>query len=1483
MDGRRIFGWLVVVAAGMAIMTMTLSCMSDRQEQKQLLLADSLNRVSYDLRYKDLPRAAKAAGQAYEYSVTFPSIKAEALNNMAFCAFMRMDFEQAIRLYRKALSASNNEVENLISDIGLMKICQRTSMNKEFYDYRNSALRRIKRIREDRISLENEVVSKRMDYALSEFYIVSGIYYYYLQQEEESLTSIEAISPDWLKADTAQWLYYMYMRGSGGMYRAESADEITKGEFSCLVECLQISHAQGYIYFEANALQAMAELLLFRSNRELLAKERDGLLRLVNPEDIPLDSLPLRFAQEALRLFKRYGDWYQISGTYRTMASYYNFMGQPEKALSNLAEALGYVNRHHEKYYHCDDTLDRLFTFVPGQDRSTELTWINDEGIKTVPEWIARLREQLSRTYSAMDRKVESDFNRNIYLDILDYTRQDKELESRYEVLESESRQLNGLLLLVGFSFVDLVIVFIFLNRYWRRRNTQYVNELKRVLEVCQRITSAVPPQASGMLEIKEAVCLTVQKDLLDIFRSKELWIEIVGEDAERRPDWVEHGHGVGYALFSPGKDNAIGTLWLYPQTTLRKEEKALIGLMAPYLAWTLENGQNLLSLEDERRKVEKEQYVHERHLVENKRENEVKKACLSLVTGILPYIDRVVNEVNKLHLLSSSDERLKDEKLHYIDELITCINEYNDILASWIKMRQGTVSLNIESFPLNELFLTLAKGKRSFELRRQEFIVPQTTAVVKADKALTLFMINTLAENARKYTPEGGRIELSAEETDTYVEISVSDNGPGLSETDVNRILGEKVYDSKQIGMETAVDTQSLQRQKGYGFGLMNCKGIVEKYRKTNALFQVCTFRIESCPGHGSRFSFRLPKGIRHLGVWLAVLGCGIGAFGCTDRPGIPFTLTDTADTVSVSATVTAYDSLLAIANDYANRVYESNINGKYSVALELADSVLYYMNAHYLQYSGTTGPLLRLYAEGTAAELAWLANRFDTDYYILLDVRNEAAVASLAVKDFRRYRYNNTGYTSLYKLLSEDNSLEDYCKQMQQSANNRLIALAIFLLLVAGGVIAYYLLYVRKQLHYRYNMEQVFAINSALFQASSVAEKEPTVDIPQTLVSCIFNDMNELVPLSNLALLVYNEENRILETAFYQDVSDEDLKERMKWAFEKCQVHWAADADWCFLPLWSDTGREKHCIGLLALLTSRPYTREEDQLLVQLMSDYLGSVLYHTLVTVQRKCHDIELAQDDARRILFEENQLHVQNMVLDNCLSTIKHETVYYPNRIKQIVDKLTQKTLEEGVEKEQLAIMGELVDYYRDVFTLLTSCAARQLEGVTFRRAEVNVEELTDHAVRYLQRVTRKLPYTLTLEVDTSPVWVSGDRVLLAFLLENLLDEAVRYPVAGKLELKIRRIENFIRFDFTDSRRNFTQSELNELFYPDKDRMQPKGSGGELTGTEYLVCKQIIRDHDEFAGRRGCRINAEPISGNQGFKVWFTVPNRDINKR
>ena len=97
-----------------------------------------------------------------------------------------------------------------------------------------------------------------------------------------------------------------------------------------------------------------------------------------------------------------------------------------------------------------------------------------------------------------------------------------------------------------------------------------------------------------------------------------------------------------------------------------------------------------------------------------------------------------------------------------------------------------------------------------------------------------------------------------------------------------------------------------------------------------------------------------------------------------------------------------------------------------------------------------------------------------------------------------------------------------------------------------------------------------------------------------------------------------------------------------------------------------------------------------------------------------------------------------LHVQNMVLDNCLSTIKHETIYYPNKIKQIVGRLNTQKLSETEEREAVETMTELIEYYKGIFTILSSCASRQLEEVTFRRTVIPVQELLDAAGKYFKK-------------------------------------------------------------------------------------------------------------------------------------------------
>ena len=1429
---------------GIVLFASFFSC-TDMVPTKEVRLIDSLNGKAYAYRYRSLDSSYKYANEAYRQVNFYKSGKAEASNNLGFCAFMAMDFDRAEALHKEVYKLTKNELELLIADIGLMKICQRTAMNKEFYDYRNSALKRMKRIREESDLFADRHEALRLDYAFTEFFIVSSIYYYYLQQRQEAITSLNRIPEDEALTDTNQLLYYHYIKGSASLVEATKPEDRKMREFDQLYITWRTAVQTNHPYFEGNGLQGLANLMVSPNNFELFRTRRGYAL---DQFGFPVDSLlPLRMAQRALEKFREYNDLYQIAGAYVSIGKYMNEHGRYTEALDTLAKALDCVNQHHMLYYHhAADTLDKLHVFVEGDTTYTGVPWIMQEDVKTVPEWISRIGEQLSVSYAGLGMKYASDYNRNIYLDILNYTRQDKELESRYLSLEADSRQMTLVLSLVIVGLVLVVILWWFFNKRSKIRNQVDVERLQRILTLCRDITSSIPMNVP-----------LIQQGIDQLFGKGRLQLEIPEE----------------------------GKAALVPLHRLNRDEKALVHVLEPYIVWAADNEQMVEALSDERMQLEKQRYVYEQHIAGNKRQNLIKKACLAIVNGINPYIDRILNEVHKLTERGYIDNaKIKKEKYQYIDELVTTINEYNDILALWIKMKQGTLSLNIETFSLNELFELLGKGRRAFEMKNQKLEIEPTTVMVKADRALTLFMINTLAENARKYTPEGGTIKVYARTTeDAYVEISVEDNGRGISEEDVAHIIGEKVYDSRVIGMKNAADPEVLKENKGSGFGLMNCKGIIEKYKKTNDLFRGCVFDVESELGKGSRFYFRLPSGVRKaMGVLLLCLLLPLGMVSCLHDP-IPPMLQD-GDSIVV-VTDSAYEDLLDVASDYANAAYFANVDENYELALQYIDSAMLFLNEHYEKYARPDRPhrYMKLVGEGTPAEISWWNELFDSDYHVILDIRNEASVAFLALKQLDAYSYNNSAFTDLYKLQGEDQTLEAYCRQLERSNTNKTVGIILCFVLLIVSLVGYYFLYMRKRLQNRLNLEQVLEINQKVLAASLVRPQEQEnaealqreesmlKEIPQRIVDEAFGSVNELLTIDRMGIAVYNETTHRLE---YASRPGQEMPEMVEQCFSSGK--YLSEQHLQAIPLMVEAGSEHQCVGVLYLERREGTEQETDRLLFELVARYVAIVVFNAVVKLATKYRDIESAHEETRRASWEDSMLHVQNMVLDNCLSTIKHETIYYPNKIKQIVGRLNTQKLSETEEREAVETMTELIEYYKGIFTILSSCASRQLEEVTFRRTVIPVQELLDAAGKYFKKLMKNRPERIELEIESMEAKVIGDVNQLRFLLENLIDEALTVREDGVIRLQARKDNEYIRFLFTDTRREKSVEELNQLFYPNLARMT-SGEKGELRGTEYLVCKQIIRDHDEFAGRRGCRINAEPAEGG-GFTVYFTIPRR-----
>jgi len=114
--------------------------------------------------------------------------------------------------------------------------------------------------------------------------------------------------------------------------------------------------------------------------------------------------------------------------------------------------------------------------------------------------------------------------------------------------------------------------------------------------------------------------------------------------------------------------------------------------------------------------------------------------------------------------------------------------------------------------------------------------------APIRCDENKLRQVLVNLVDNAVKYSPEGGRVELRVRSENGSCLIEVADEGLGIPAAERDRIF-EKFY---------RLDPQQSQGVGGSGLGLYICRELVERMNGR--------LRVESEPGKGSRFTVELP-----------------------------------------------------------------------------------------------------------------------------------------------------------------------------------------------------------------------------------------------------------------------------------------------------------------------------------------------------------------------------------------------------------------------------------------------------------------------------------------------------------------------------------------------------------------------------------------------------------------------------------------------
>ena len=268
------------------------------------LLADSLFVETSNARYKDLVLLDTSAVMLEAASVESPEQQLVALNAKAYSALMRMDYALASQLYKNVLGASGCEIESFVADVGMMTLCYRVSDNRSFFDYRASALARIKRIDEE-VDFLSQGDKERFSRAKIEFDIVSVCYFSNLAMLKEKNEAIEQLRNDIKAVEDFDLRLYARM-----LLANNTPDAVER--LSLLGKGLNVAESRyatwlcgNYRLLLAISLRDSVQLALFA---EKFPEETARLL----PHGETLGELPFILASRATDDFAKYGDRYMM-------------------------------------------------------------------------------------------------------------------------------------------------------------------------------------------------------------------------------------------------------------------------------------------------------------------------------------------------------------------------------------------------------------------------------------------------------------------------------------------------------------------------------------------------------------------------------------------------------------------------------------------------------------------------------------------------------------------------------------------------------------------------------------------------------------------------------------------------------------------------------------------------------------------------------------------------------------------------------------------------------------------------------------------------------------------------------------------------------------------------------------------------------------------------------------------------------------------
>jgi two-component system, OmpR family, phosphate regulon sensor histidine kinase PhoR len=197
----------------------------------------------------------------------------------------------------------------------------------------------------------------------------------------------------------------------------------------------------------------------------------------------------------------------------------------------------------------------------------------------------------------------------------------------------------------------------------------------------------------------------------------------------------------------------------------------------------------------------------------------QLKNNFISLISHDLKTPIAKIQGITTRLLQNSQDETLKNDLVTVqnssqdLFRYIQSILQVTRVESSDFKLRKEAVDINQIIEKVTDQLMPLA-----YEKNIKVGLKLEPMFSIEIDTALIHEVIANLLENAIKYTPRGGFVEISSTESDNFVKVSVRDTGSGISKEEVDQVW-EKFYRGRNHNLTT----------QGTGLGLFLVKYFIE------------------------------------------------------------------------------------------------------------------------------------------------------------------------------------------------------------------------------------------------------------------------------------------------------------------------------------------------------------------------------------------------------------------------------------------------------------------------------------------------------------------------------------------------------------------------------------------------------------------------------------------------------------------------------